>query len=117
MTAVVSRRSVRRTAALLLLLVHAGATSLAAVDAILDVESTATPLHVESQQASHCEAHHDHLFCQVIRSLSNASGAQLRPTIALPGLMSSTGIESIDAETPRSALRADGLGPRGPPLA
>jgi hypothetical protein len=112
-----SRRSVRRPAALLLAFLHAGATSLAAADAILDVESTATPLHMESQQASHSDAHHDHLFCQVIRSLSSVSGAQLRPTMALPGLTSSIGIEFIGGETPRSALRADGLGPRGPPLA
>ena len=110
------RRSVLRAAALLLALLHAGATSVAALDAIMDVESTAIPLHVESQEATHDAAHHDHLFCQVVRSLGNAAGAQLLPTFDA-GLAFFVEAEFDRPDVVRSVPRAGLSGPRGPPLA
>ncbi len=42
-------------------------------DALLDGERMGTPDHVESPDNSDCPVHHDHIFCQVVRSLAHAS--------------------------------------------
>lgn len=56
---------------------HIGvATVLGPVDAILDAERAATPVHIESPSPAECPSHHGHLFCQLVRSLSAAGVAR-----------------------------------------
>lgn len=107
---------VRRTAGLLLTLMHVLAVSAAAADAVLDAGSSGTPLHVESHDAKDGNAHHDHLFCQVLRSLGNASGAEMVGTAPEEGLQVPLGAEIGETGFIQSATLPGLAGPRGPPL-
>ena len=101
----------------LLALLQLGASTLFVVaDALLDREHARSTLHIESEGSEECQTDHDHLFCQVVRSLGAATGADASCTV-------DTGIPEADAriESYRSDFvpspRPPGVtGPRGPPL-
>ena len=50
--------------------------ALPSADAVLEAERIALPTHVESPHNEDCPSAHDHLFCQVVRSLAAASGGR-----------------------------------------
>lgn len=56
--------------------------SLPPADALLDIERFGSPQHIESSANNTC-AVHGHLYCQVVRSLSNAGVA--RPVLTAEG--------------------------------
>ena len=105
----------RRTGALLLGLLHLGAIGTVAADAVLEAESAGATIHVESPGTTDCEAHHDHLFCQVVRSLGAASASAARATTEAADLQLFVALPpESDAFSP-SALPPGSFGPRGPP--
>jgi len=100
------------------LLQLAAATALPAADAVLDAERVALPLHVESPHSESCPGSHDHLFCQVVRSLSAISAPQAIGELQdLPAWLVGEGprVDRTDA-TLRPSLRGP-TSPRPPPLA
>lgn len=110
------RRTTRRAAGFLLALLNLCATSVVALDAVIDGESAGTPIHLESHEATDCETHHDHLFCQVVRSLGSTSEANGRPTIDPGTLVLDVPSEFRSGRLFRSATLPGFAGPRGPPL-
>lgn len=109
------RSTALRTAGILLALLHVWATSLAALDAVMEAESTGTPVHVESHEATDCEIHHDHLFCEVVRSLGSATRSTVRPGVGAGALELVVPHEFYSTGWARSALLPGHIGPRGPP--
>lgn len=70
------RRDARGAGALVLALVQLVALGvLPAADAVLDIEQMELPLHIESEGSKECAPPHDHVFCQVVRSLAAAAEA------------------------------------------
>ena len=112
-------RNIRRGGGLCLALLQLVAFSaLPTADAVLDASQLGLPLHVESEGVPECASHHDHLFCQVVRSLSSATG-----TVEVGGLADAPPpIRRLEAQTSGGDLLARRLltrsiGPRAPPLA
>lgn len=92
-------------------------SALPTADAVLDASQLGLPLHVESESSAECAPHHDHLFCQVVRSLTSVdtraaitAGESAAPVVRLGGRTSGTEI------APRRFLTRS-VGPRAPPLA
>lgn len=108
----------RRTAAACLALFQVGSTSaLTHADALLDARSMGSPVHVESPDASDCAIHHDHLFCQVVRSLSQATFSCQATTAAAPTppiLIVEAGPEAHEAKC--APILRGPVVPRGPPV-
>lgn len=107
---------VRRLGVLLLAMLQIGAAGVQSADAILDADGAALPTHLESQQSEDCGVQHDHLFCQVVRSLSAvAHGGDAPRVVGLqsPVLFRLPGTDAIDlpAVDPDAAAR-----PRAPPV-
>ena len=108
---------VRRFGVLLLALLQLGAAGVQSADAILEAEGASLPTHVESEESEDCGVQHDHLFCQVVRSLSAVAwrgdvpgviGLHDHRSFRLPG----------DADVLSSAVDPDGSArPRAPPVA
>jgi hypothetical protein len=93
------------------------AAALPSADAMLDAERVGIPLHIESPHSENCPASHDHLFCQVVRSLAAVSAAKRVGTlydIAPPLAGDGASIDRIDAEL-RPTLRGP-TAPRPPPF-
>ena len=109
---------VRRVGVLVLALFQLGvAVVLPGADAVLDARTASAPVHVESTGNDDCVQHHDHVFCQVVRSLFEAiaSGdAGASSTDALPGLQAYVSID--DHELTRPILLRGSVAPRAPPL-
>jgi len=111
-------RGARRSGAVVLALVQLVAFGvLPAADALLDIEQMGLPVHIESEGSKECAPPHDHVFCQVVRSLAAATEA---PAVA----------GAIDLATPVFRLHAPpasdlttrrfltrSVGSRAPPLA
>ena len=110
------RRTIRRAAGILLALLNLCAMSVAALDAVIDGESAGAPIHIESDQSTDCETYHDHLFCQVVRSLGSASVAKGRPTIDSGAPVLDVPSEFRSGRLFRSAALPGFAGPRGTPL-
>lgn len=73
--------------------------------------------HIESESGEHCGVHHDHLFCQVCRTV--ALGREVAP-IRAPNCVVRTGQATAIAATgplPSSAALFAPLGSRAPPQA
>lgn len=110
-------RLARRLGALALALFHlTGAVVLPAADGQLDVELLGTPVHVESEGRDDCTPHHDHAFCQVVRSTALATPA--RPSVQVgayeaPRLL--PGIRLVDADYAAGPVLTGSSGPRAPP--
>ena len=110
------RHTTRRAAGILLALLNLCAMSVVALDAVIDGDLAGMPIHIESHQSTDCETHHDHLFCQVVRSLGSASVAKVRPTIDSGTPVLDVLSEFRSGRLLRSAALPGFAGPRGPPL-
>lgn len=91
-------------------------TAFARADALLDAESMGSPVHVESPD-SDCAIHHDHLFCQVVRSLFQTATTRDIPALATPA----PPIRVLDADPEAhdakcAAILFGSVVPRGPPV-
>ncbi len=110
-------RGLRRSAAALLALVQFGvSTAVVVADASLDGEQVGQTAHVESLGNEECATHHDHLFCQVVRSLAAATRGHGAPTLQADGAFVS--LEALPAEHDVRAVAtfSGASGPRAPPL-
>lgn len=111
-------RALRSAGALGMVLAQFGAAAaLPAADAVLDAARVGLPTHIESPHNESCPASHDHIFCQVVRSLAAVSaGRSIATVLALgpPHFEENTSDGRLDAET-RALLRAP-TAPRPPPL-
>jgi hypothetical protein len=90
--------------------------ALPAADALLDASQLDLPLHVESEGNPECAAHHDHLFCQAVRSLSSST-----TTAEIGGVEGSSPVlrlaaQWVGADTAARRLLTRSVGPRAPPL-
>ena len=113
------RTNAARSSVLLFAVAQLGAMSVVpVVDSILDGREASTPLHVESENSSDCGAHHDHLFCQVARSLTDARSAS-GSEAGLPVLWGSIhGLaDGPNDFIPPADCHRCALGPRAPPSA
>ena len=108
----------RRVAAACLALFQIGSTSaLTHADALLDAERMGTPAHVESPENSDCAIHHGHLFCQVVRSLFQATISHEVTTRTAP--VSLIRVVKADREAHHAKCAPILFGsvvPRGPPV-
>lgn len=108
-----------RTAVFALAMLQLGAsTLLPAVDAVLEAEPLTAPIHVESPGNEDCASHHDHLFCQVVRSLSaeaRAASPVMMPAAACPFLV--MGLDGHGVDAAHGAFLPGAAHPRAPPLA
>jgi hypothetical protein len=107
-----------RVAVLAMALLQIGASVVfPTADAVLEAKTVGAPAHVESPGNEDCATHHDHLFCQVVRSLSSARVATPQREATLSAL-------PILRLEPRSEASAIAYGavlpgtahPRAPPL-
>ena len=113
-----NHRRTRRFGALVLALVQLGAsTAVVAGDAILDGSQTGHATHVESNSAEACSAHHDHLFCQTVRSLANATGSVVVVREACATEVVAVAAQYRRADLVRAPLLSGTVGSRAPPLA
>ncbi len=107
----------QRTAIACVALLQMGSTvALTHADALLDGERMGAPDHVESPENSDCSVHHGHLFCQVVRSLSQATVSPEITTEAGPAppiLDAEADCES--GEVKRAPILFGAVSPRGPP--
>jgi hypothetical protein len=90
---------------------------LPSADALLEAERVGLPTHVESPHNEDCPAAHDHLFCQVVRSLASASASPAVGSLpdATPPILAAEAIAERDDSTRRPSLRGPTT-PRPPPL-
>lgn len=101
----------------MVLLQLVAAAALPSADAVLEAERVGTPLHIESPHNEDCPTSHDHLFCQVVRSLVAASTSRDVGTLldlAPPHAGDAAPSERGEAEW-QPALRGP-TAPRPPPL-
>lgn len=85
-------------------------------DAVLDSEMAGHSTHVESEGSEECATHHDHLFCQVVRSLTNVATTTpiVDPAARLSLVETATPTRTVDVIRP--TLLSGALGSRAPPL-
>lgn len=111
------RRGTRFGALILALLQLGVSTAVVSADAVLDGEMTGHSTHVESEGSKECATHHDHLFCQVVRSLTNATGATpLVDPAARLHVVAAIGA-SHEHQVVRPIRLSGTVGSRAPPLA
>jgi hypothetical protein len=111
-------RGLRRFGALVLASLQLGvSTAVVALDSILDGERAGSTLHVEAQDSEACATHHDHLFCQVVRSLSSATGASPVTHSSAATAVVSAVVPTHGADAIRPTLLSGSIGSRAPPLA
>ena len=84
-------------------------------DALLEAEVWSTPAHVESPQAADCGAQHDHVFCQMVRSLSSVLIAPHQATARTGSAHFFAAPPTQHARVTLAALPSGVFGPRGPP--
>ncbi len=91
--------------------------ALPSADALLEAERIGLPTHVESPHTEDCPAAHDHLFCQVVRSLGSASASRRVATLAhtAPSLSAESVLAERDGPARRPSLRGPTT-PRPPPI-
>lgn len=109
----------RRGAVLVLALLQLAAAGLVpAADAGLGSVGVEGALHIEASGSEDCGAPHDHLFCQLCRTLALTAllgPAQPAPSLGLPPLHEVAGRSGEAMASP--ALRHRSSGPRAPPSA
>ena len=108
----------RRFGTLILALLQLGAsTAVVSADAMLDGEMVGHAIHMESEGSEECATHHDHLFCQVVRTLTTPVGtapASVDPTARLR--ITATLAAAHESEIARPTLLSGTVGSRAPPL-
>ena len=107
------QRTARRVAALLLTLLQLGATSLAAMDAVMHADDFGTSLHAEGH--GHHDGAHEHLTCQAIQSLAATSGDGVPEWLRDEPPSRMDEMPLVGTDQPRSAQSPGSFGPRGPP--
>lgn len=99
-------------------MIHLGAAAaLGPVGAILEAESAATPVHIEPLAHPDCPYHHEHLFCQLVRSPAFAGVPRdpgLENAPAPPVRQAGRTRESSLARS--SPIMSGSIIPRGPPI-
>ena len=109
---------VRRLALLAVALaqiVASGAT--APLSALADQDDIAFPVHLESPQDANCPAKHNHLFCQVVRSIAQPLVAPFVETAVLPAsFVVVSWVGSADGGHAGLDFLVGSVIPRGPPL-
>jgi hypothetical protein len=110
-------RGLRRFGALVLASLQLGvSTVVVTADSMLDGERAGSTLHVEAQDSEACATHHDHLFCQVVRSLSAATGTRpVTDSHATTAVVTSV-VPTHTAAAIRPTLLSGSIGSRAPPL-
>jgi hypothetical protein len=114
-----SNRAGHRAGALLLGALQLGALATVPVaDAMLELASVGLPVHVESERGASCGEGHEHVFCQLCRTLG--LGALPRPDVRVSHGPSFTQYRDASAAGPaivRTFHLAGPIGSRAPPLA
>lgn len=88
------------------------------VDAMLDAERLSSPVHVESPESRDCAAQHNHLFCQVVRSLFSGPPTGRIAVAEIPApCVSDTDRPAADVPGKSATFLIGAINPRGPPLA
>jgi len=87
-----------------------------AADAILDGQQAASTTHVESRGSESCTTHHDHLFCQVVRSLSDATRGTASVASGAAGFLAQAAALVHVSDAPDPTILSGAIGPRAPPL-
>lgn len=88
------------------------------VDALLDAERFSSPVHVESPESRDCAAQHNHLFCQVVRSLFSGPPTGRIAVAEIPApCVSHTDSPPADLPARSATFLIGAINPRGPPLA
>jgi hypothetical protein len=87
-------------------------------DAMSEIAATSEPMHVESARDSVCGDGHDHLFCQLCRTLAVASVPRGASRVCHPPQQTVLPATPFASLTDFSFLHSSGpFGPRAPPLA
>ena len=97
----------------------AAAGSVPVADAMLEIGAASEPMHVESERATSCGDGHDHVFCQLCRTLTVARAARdVVERTCHPPQQTSVPTTPAEGFTRSSYLHSSGpVGPRPPPLA
>jgi hypothetical protein len=97
----------------------AAAASVPVADALLEMSAASEPLHVESERATSCGDGHDHVFCQLCRTLTVARAARdCADRVSHPPEPTLVPEARIEGGPRLSCLDSAGpVGPRPPPLA
>lgn len=113
-----ARSSFRRLALLVLAAGMVATTGAGAVfEALADHYGPGAPVHVESPEDDGCPDGHNHLFCQVARSLSGSATAPRPEARSTPAPVRLVSIPSVpERGPPGPAFLTDCVVPRGPPL-
>ncbi|MBT8404668.1 MAG: hypothetical protein KJP18_12470 [Gemmatimonadetes bacterium] len=101
----------------LLALVQLGVTGVGPLADAFHEDPSERVAHVESESTSDCGTHHDHLFCQVCRTVLASPDGIAPPCLSLP-FPSAAGIvlASVEGVATGSPL-VSALGSRAPPRA
>jgi hypothetical protein len=93
-------------------------TAVPIADALLEGASAAMPLHVEAAGETPCAPGHDHLFCQLCRTLTlvapPSTGGSRYSALPSAGLSAP---RADDHDVASTVDRSGPLGPRAPPHA
>ncbi|MDX1493423.1 MAG: hypothetical protein R3253_05150 [Longimicrobiales bacterium] len=108
---------VRRFGVLALAVLQLGVAGTQVADAILEADQTALPTHVESQQGEECDVRHDHLFCQVVRSLTALARSHDVAAAPMAFAMVERGLAIVGQHPPAARLPDGSARPRAPPVA
>jgi hypothetical protein len=97
----------------------AAAASVPVVDAMLEIGAASEPLHVESERATSCGDGHDHVFCQLCRTLTVARAVRdCVDHVSHPYARTLVPEARLEGGPRLSYLDTSGpVGPRPPPLA
>ena len=91
----------------------AAAASVPVADAMLEIGAASEPLHVESERATSCGDGHDHVFCQLCRSLTVARAVRdVSERTCHPA--EQTRIPEVPFESGPRLSYLDSFGPAGP---
>jgi len=114
-----TRRRQRRLGAACIAVMQAGVFAvLSPADALLDAERYGTPVHVEPPDHRGCPSQHNHLVCQVVRSLVSVTptGRIAFTDIAATSVFT-TDRPSGEVPAKSATFLIGAINPRGPPLA
>jgi hypothetical protein len=97
----------------------AAAAGVPVADAMLEIGAASEPMHVESERATSCGDGHDHVFCQLCRTLTVAKAARdSGDRVSHAGEPTPVPETRVEGGPRLSYLDSSGpVGPRPPPLA
>jgi hypothetical protein len=97
----------------------AAAAGVPVADAMLEIGAASEPMHVESERATSCGDGHDHVFCQLCRTLTVAKAVRdSGDRVSHAGEPTPVPETRVEGGPRLSYLDSSGpVGPRPPPLA